>query len=53
VDVRVGQEILSISMKGIAQQNGYVGDIVKVRSTGNQKTITGRLVSRGLVQVEL
>ncbi len=51
VEVKAGSDEFSVTTRAIAQQNGYIGDSVRVRSVSNQKTLTGILVAKGLVQV--
>lgn len=50
VDVMAGDDSFSVTIHGIAQQNGYIGDSIKVKTTGN-KTLTGILASRGTINV--
>jgi len=42
-----------ISMHGVAQNNGALGDLVKVKNTSSSKIVEGKVVSRGAVQVLL
>lgn len=53
VEMRVGNETFSIATKGVSQQNAYVGDVIKVRTSNNSKTVTGVVTSKGLVRVNL
>ncbi len=51
VEVKTGNEDFFVTTRGVAQQNGYLGDDVKIRTVGSQKTLTGKLVAKGLVQL--
>jgi flagella basal body P-ring formation protein FlgA len=52
IELQAGEEGFSIKTKGVAQQNGYIGDVVRVRTLGAQKTLNGLVVSRGVVHVQ-
>jgi flagella basal body P-ring formation protein FlgA len=51
VDLILGDDGVAIMTKGIAQQNGFVGDTVKVRSLATDKVIDGIITARGVVNV--
>ena len=42
-----------ISMHGIAQNNGALGDLVKVKNSSSAKVVEGKVISRGAIQVLL
>jgi flagella basal body P-ring formation protein FlgA len=58
--IRFGEEIkliannesFNISSKGTSQQNGFIGDLIKVRASGSQKMLNAVVVSKGLVRVD-
>ena len=47
---RVGS--LRVTAKGEAQQDGRAGEKIRVRNVDSRKEIVGRVVERGLVEVE-
>jgi flagella basal body P-ring formation protein FlgA len=51
IELIAGDESFSISSKGIAQQNGFIGDVVKVRSEASSKMLDGIVVAKGVVNV--
>jgi flagella basal body P-ring formation protein FlgA len=51
VTLTSGKSEWSISMKGVAQDEGYVGDLVKVQNPDTKKIIAGIVVSEGVVEV--
>lgn len=50
VEVQAGTELFSVSTKAVAQQNAYVGDLIKLR-TGASKFLTGTVTGLKKVQV--
>ena len=52
VKIKAGNEAYEISLEGIAQDSGVIGDSIRVRSQVNQKLLTGRIIEKGLVRVE-
>jgi flagella basal body P-ring formation protein FlgA len=51
VKVVAGNQDWQVSVEGIAQQNAYIGDTVKVKISRSQKMVSGVLVSKGTVEV--
>jgi flagella basal body P-ring formation protein FlgA len=51
VDLILGDDGVAIMTKGIAQQNGFVGDSVKVKSVVTNKMLDGIITARGVVNV--
>jgi flagella basal body P-ring formation protein FlgA len=51
VDVVLGDKTWSIHFSGIAQDNGYIGDIAKVLNPGTKKIITGMIIDENTVEV--
>lgn len=51
VEVFAGEDGISVSTKMVAQQNGYVGDVVKLRTNSGAKFLTGVVLSPKKVQV--
>jgi flagella basal body P-ring formation protein FlgA len=51
VEVLAGDDVFAVTSKGIAQQNGFVGDTVKIKSSINNKILDGLVTARGVVHV--
>jgi flagella basal body P-ring formation protein FlgA len=52
VRIFIGQEDWQISVLGQSEQDGSLGDLVKVKNQKTNQTILGRLVRKGEVQIE-
>lgn len=52
IRVVAGNETFEISSQATAQDNGVVGDLIRVRNLSNQKVLSGRVLEKGLVRVE-
>ncbi len=51
VRVMIGEEGWQVSIEGVAQQNAYKGDMLKVKIGRSQKIISGIAMDKGLVEV--
>ena len=51
VDLTAGDDDFVITTKGIAQQNGFIGDIVRVKNVATNKVIDGVVTAPGTVRV--
>ncbi len=51
VKVFMGEDGWQVSIDGIAQQNAYKGDLVKVKILRTQKTISGIATDKGMVEI--
>jgi flagella basal body P-ring formation protein FlgA len=51
VDVFAGDDAISVITKGIAQQNAYIGDRVKVKNLANNKIVDAVVLAPGVVNV--
>jgi flagella basal body P-ring formation protein FlgA len=51
VTITTGQSGWNITLRGVAQENGFVGDTVKVLNPDTKKIISGTVVSDGTVEV--
>lgn len=51
VRVIAGSESWQISVEGVAQQSGYVGDLIRVKIPRTQKTVSGLIREKGVVEV--
>lgn len=52
VRIFVGQEDWQVSILGLSEQDGSLGDLVKVKNQKTNQSIMGRLVRKGEVQIE-
>jgi flagellar basal body P-ring formation protein FlgA len=52
VKIVTGQEGWQISIEGVAQQSGYIGDMVRVKVPRTQKVLSGLLREKGVVEVQ-
>jgi flagella basal body P-ring formation protein FlgA len=53
VKVIAGSEAWQLSLEGVAQGSGYLGDMVRVKIPRTQKIISGVLKEKGVVEVSL
>lgn len=51
VKLVIGDESFEISTTGVSEQNGSIGDLIKVKQLDNKKTLTGILIEPGVVKV--
>jgi len=51
LEVIAGNDDFKVSTRGTSDTQGYLGDLVKVKTT-NGKTLSGTLVSKGVVRVQ-
>lgn len=52
VKVVVGGEGWQVSTDGVAQGQGYVGDMIRVKVSRTQKVVSGLLKEKGLIEVQ-
>lgn len=52
VKVSAGSANWQITMDGVSQSSGYVGDIVRVKIPSTQKLVSGLLKEKGVVEVQ-
>jgi flagella basal body P-ring formation protein FlgA len=52
VKVTAGGESWQITIDGVAQSNGYIGDVVRVKIPRTQKLVSGVLREKGVVEVQ-
>jgi flagella basal body P-ring formation protein FlgA len=52
VKVVSGGEQWNVSLSAVAQQSGYVGDVIKLSNSNSQRVISGQVIARGVVRVE-
>lgn len=52
VKILIGTDSLEITTSGTAEETGSLGDVIKVRSSGTQKLLSGVLIEKGMVRVE-
>ena len=51
VKIFIGEDGWQVSMDGVAQQNAYKGDFIKVKIPKTQKIISGIAIDKGMVEV--
>jgi flagellar basal body P-ring formation protein FlgA len=51
LEVVAGNDDFKVSLRGTAEAQGYVGDLIKIKTTSG-KTLSGTLVSKGVVRVQ-
>ncbi len=47
-----GNESFEITSQAVAEEQGYVGDVIKIKNSESQKTLSGQIVERGVVKVQ-
>jgi flagella basal body P-ring formation protein FlgA len=52
VQLMINGEGFSVSVKGIAQGRGAIGDTVTVKNQRSEKLVSGVVVSRGVVHAQ-
>jgi flagella basal body P-ring formation protein FlgA len=52
VKILVGNETFEITTTGTAEQDGNIGDRVRVRNESNKKSVTGQVTEKGTVKLE-
>lgn len=52
VTVSTGSTGWHMSLKGVAQEHGYIGDTVRVMNTETKKILVGRVTGQGMVEVK-
>ena len=50
--VIAGDETLEINTQAIAEEPGFVGDLIKLKNTETQKLISGKIIDKGLVKLQ-
>jgi flagella basal body P-ring formation protein FlgA len=52
VQALIGTEEYEISASMLAEENGFVGDTVKVKNTETKKILSAVVVAKGLVKIQ-
>ena len=52
VKIISGDSAFEVSMNGTADENGFVGDIIKVKAQDSQKMLSGIIVEKGVVKLQ-
>lgn len=52
VQIMVGDEQLQVSASAVSEQEGIVGDVIRLKLQGSQKLITGEVVQKGVVKIQ-
>lgn len=50
--VIAGDDTLEVSSQAVAEEAGYIGDLIKLKNTETQKLISGKIVDKGLVRLQ-
>lgn len=52
VKMSIGEQDWEVAMVGVAEQDGFIGDMVKVRNSQSQQLVTAVVTARGEVRVQ-
>ncbi len=52
VKAMIGVNSLEVSINAMAEENGSVGDVIKVRNMDSSKYFSARIIDKGLVQID-
>ncbi len=52
VKVTTGDENFEISINATAEENGFIGDLIKIKSSDNQKMLSGIVTEKGVVKLQ-
>lgn len=47
-----GNESFEVSSQVQAEEQGYIGDLIKIKNTETQRTISGQIVEKGVVKIQ-
>jgi flagellar basal body P-ring formation protein FlgA len=47
-----GNETFEVTSQVVAEEQGHIGDMIKVKNTETQRTLSGQIVERGVVRVQ-
>jgi flagella basal body P-ring formation protein FlgA len=48
----VGDQDFEISINASAEENGFIGDLIKVKNLETQKMMSGIVIDKGVVKVQ-
>lgn len=52
VKIILGNPDFEITTQGISEQNGFLGEVIRLKSSDNQKIFSGTIVEKGTVRIE-
>jgi flagella basal body P-ring formation protein FlgA len=52
VKVIAGDELYEVSLSGVAEDTGHIGDLIKVRNIESKKVFTAVVVEKGVVKIQ-
>lgn len=52
VKISTGNSLFEISTMGQAEENGFIGDIIKIKASENNRALTGKVVDEGKVLLQ-
>lgn len=52
IRMMLGEDNWQVTALGIAQENGYVGDMIKIMNPTTQKVVVGELIERGVARIK-
>ena len=52
VQIMIGDEQLQVSASAVSEQEGVVGDVIRLKLQGSQKLVTGEVVQKGVVKIQ-
>jgi flagella basal body P-ring formation protein FlgA len=47
-----GNETFEVTSQAIAEEQGYVGDLIRIKNSESQKMLSGQIVEKGVVKVQ-
>lgn len=47
-----GNEVFEVTSQAVAEEQGYIGDLIRIKNTESQKTLSGQIVEKGVVRVQ-
>jgi flagella basal body P-ring formation protein FlgA len=48
----IGSSDFEVSINALAEENGFIGDVIKIKNSETQKTISAIIVEKGVVKVQ-
>ena len=51
VKILIGDEEFEVTGQGVSEEQGYVGDLIKIKNSETQKLLSGKVIDSGIVRV--
>jgi flagella basal body P-ring formation protein FlgA len=51
VKILVGDNEFEVTGQGISEEQGYIGDLIRIKNTDTQKLLSGKVIDSGIVRV--